>query len=116
MPPRRCFAASDHDDAALERRFAGAGFRARRRLDGDRRNASSPGITCFADRYYFPDETARAAVEQGMRAVIGLPVAETASLWAKFRREYFDPGLALRDEYEGHPLISTVFAPLPGPI
>ncbi len=69
------------------------------------------GITCFADRYYFPDETARAAGEQGMRAVIGLPVAETASLWAKSASDYLTQGLRVRDEFAGHPLISTVFAP-----
>ncbi|MDP9085080.1 MAG: amidohydrolase family protein [Pseudomonadota bacterium] len=54
------------------------------------------GITCFADRYHFPDQTARAATEQGMRAVVGLPMAE---------------GLGMRDEYRGHPLISTAIAP-----
>ncbi len=60
------------------------------------------GVTCFADRGDFPDATARAAVEQGMRAVIGIPVAETSGPWAS---------LNVRDEYKGHPLISTVFAP-----
>ncbi len=69
------------------------------------------GITCFADRCYFPEETARVAGEQGMRAVIGLPVAETASLWAKSASEYLTQGLRVRDEFAGHPLISTVFAP-----
>jgi 5-methylthioadenosine/S-adenosylhomocysteine deaminase len=69
------------------------------------------GITCFGDRYYYPDETARAAAEQGMRAVIGLPVAETISPWAKSSPEYLTEGLRVRDEYSGHPLISTVFAP-----
>ena len=58
------------------------------------------GITCFCNRYYFPEETARAAAEQGMRAVIGMPVDEHTTC-----------GLNLRDEYRGHPLISTVFAP-----
>lgn len=59
------------------------------------------GVTCFGDRCYHADETARNAVEQGMRAVIGLPVAE----------ESLTEGLRIRDEYTGHPLISTVFAP-----
>lgn len=62
----------------------------------------SSGVTCFADRGDFPEETARAAGEQGMRAVIGIPVAETSGPWAS---------LNVRDEYKGHPLISTVFAP-----
>jgi 5-methylthioadenosine/S-adenosylhomocysteine deaminase len=69
------------------------------------------GITCFADRYYFPDETARIAGEQGMRAVIGMPVAETPSLWAKSSADYLTRALRVRDEYKGHPLISTAFAP-----
>ena len=69
------------------------------------------GITCFADRYYFPGETARAANEQGMRAVIGMPVAETASLWAKGAADYLTKSLALHDEYRGHALIRTAFAP-----
>jgi 5-methylthioadenosine/S-adenosylhomocysteine deaminase len=69
------------------------------------------GITCFADRYYFPDETARIAGEQGIRAVIGMPVAEKPSLWAKSSADYLTRALGLRDEYKGHPLISTAFAP-----
>jgi len=71
----------------------------------------SSGITCFGDRYYYPDQCARTAAEQGIRAVIGLPVAETASPWAKSASEYLAQGLSVRDDYAGHPLISTVFAP-----
>src|SRR6202789_4007741 len=69
------------------------------------------GTTCFGDRRFFPEEAARAAGEQGMRAVIGLPVADTHSPWAKSPAEYLTAGLRVRDEYAGHPLISTVFAP-----
>lgn len=69
------------------------------------------GITCFGDRYYFPGETARTACDQGMRAVIGLPVADTPSPWAQSAAEYLTRALAVRDEYKGHPLISTAFAP-----
>ncbi len=46
-----------------------------------------------------------------MRAVIGLPVADTVSPWARNSAEYLTAGLRVRDEYAGHPLISTVFAP-----
>jgi 5-methylthioadenosine/S-adenosylhomocysteine deaminase len=69
------------------------------------------GVTCFGDRYYYPEEAARAAGEQGMRAVIGLPVADTVSPWARNPAEYLTAGLRVRDDYAGHPLISTVFAP-----
>ena len=41
------------------------------------------GITCFCDRCYFPEETARAANEQGMRAMLGMPVTDGATPWAK---------------------------------
>jgi 5-methylthioadenosine/S-adenosylhomocysteine deaminase len=69
------------------------------------------GVTCFGDRCYFPDETARAAAEQGMRAVVGLPVADTASAWANNAAECLTRALRVRDEYKGHPLIGTAFAP-----
>jgi 5-methylthioadenosine/S-adenosylhomocysteine deaminase len=69
------------------------------------------GITCFADRYYFPDQCARMAAEQGMRAVIGMPVAESPSAWAKSSAECLTKSLSMRDEYKDHPLISTAFAP-----
>ena len=62
------------------------------------------GITSFADRYSSPRATLFAAQDQGMRVVIGMPVADSA--------QYFSRALELRDEYRGHPLVSTAFAPL----
>ena len=70
------------------------------------------GITSFADRYSAPLEAARAAQDQGVRVVVGMPVAEDATPWAASTAQYFSRALALRDEYRGHPLVSTVFAPL----
>jgi 5-methylthioadenosine/S-adenosylhomocysteine deaminase len=67
------------------------------------------GITCFADRGYFPNEAARTAVDQGMRIVIGIPVTEAPG--PKSGADCLTEGLNVRDEYRGHPLISTVFAP-----
>jgi 5-methylthioadenosine/S-adenosylhomocysteine deaminase len=69
------------------------------------------GITCFCDRYFFPEETARTASEQGMRAVLGMPVVETATPWATGGAQSLTRALQLRDEYRGHPLVSTAFAP-----
>jgi 5-methylthioadenosine/S-adenosylhomocysteine deaminase len=68
------------------------------------------GITCFADRNFYPEETARAAGEQGMRAVVGMPVAAAATPWGKTAAQSLTRSLKLRDEYRGHPLISTAFA------
>ena len=98
------------DAAALERRFACPEFV----RDGVLLAIAEmlrAGVTCFGDRHEFPDETARVACEQGMRALIGLPVAETPSPWAQSPAECLTLGLRVRDEYKGHPLISTAFAP-----
>ncbi len=70
------------------------------------------GITCFADRHSRPDAAARAAQDQGIRVLIGMPVAEFATPWAQNAAEALSRALALRDEYRGHPLVSTAFAPL----
>jgi len=69
------------------------------------------GTTCFCSLGYFPQESARAAAEQGMRAVIGIPIAEAASPWAASPGEYLTRALSFRDEYRGHPTIATAFAP-----
>jgi 5-methylthioadenosine/S-adenosylhomocysteine deaminase len=96
--------------APLERRFVGPEFVRDGVLCAIAEMLSS-GITCFGDRYYYPDQCARAAGEQGVRAVIGLPVAETSSPWANSCPDYLTEGLRVRDDYAGHPLISMVFAP-----
>lgn len=70
------------------------------------------GITCFCDRYYFPEETARTANEQGIRAMIGMPVTEDPTPWAKDGAQSLTRALELRDRHRGDPLISTAFAPL----
>lgn len=70
------------------------------------------GITCFCDRCYFPEETARAANEQGMRAVLGMPVSEGRTSWAQDAAQSLTRALGLRDKHKGEPLICTAFAPL----
>jgi len=72
----------------------------------------SSGITCFCDRDYFAEETAKTAQEQGMRAVIGMPVTDGVTPWAKDAAQSLTRALELRDRHKGDPLISTAFAPL----
>lgn len=69
------------------------------------------GVTCFNDMYFFPDETARAAADAGMRAVVGMILIDFPTAWAANADEYLGKGLALHDHYKNHPLISTAFAP-----
>jgi 5-methylthioadenosine/S-adenosylhomocysteine deaminase len=75
-------------------------------------NMLKAGVTAFCDVGYFPGEAAHTAVAQGLRAVIGLPVAAQPSAWARGPAEYLTRALKLRDEYKGHPSVSTAFAPL----
>ncbi len=69
------------------------------------------GTTCFCATGYFPDESARSALETGMRARIGIPIGAVASPWAA-PGEYLTRALEFRDEYRDHPSISTAFAPM----
>ncbi|MEO0974780.1 MAG: amidohydrolase family protein, partial [Pseudomonadota bacterium] len=69
------------------------------------------GTTCFADMYFFPDVAAQVAASAGMRACIGMVVVDFPTPWANDLDEYLAKGLAMRDEYKGDALISTMFAP-----
>jgi len=69
------------------------------------------GTTCFNDMYFFPDETAAAAAEVGIRAVVGMIVIGFPTAWARSTREYLANGQAVHDRYRSHPLIKTTFAP-----
>ena len=68
------------------------------------------GQTCVNDMYFFPDATAEAAREAGMRVAIGLIVIDFPSAWAQ-PGEYIHKGLALHDSLRHEPLVKTLFAP-----
>ena len=69
------------------------------------------GTTCCNENYFFTDVQAATYQRLGFRAMIGLPIIEFPSGWAKTRDEYFDKGLAVHDEFRDVPLIGTSFAP-----
>lgn len=69
------------------------------------------GTTCFADMYFFPNESARAASEIGMRAQMACPVIDFPTAWAQDPEEYISKATALNDQYRHHPLISVAFGP-----
>jgi len=69
------------------------------------------GTTCFNDMYFFPEVTARVAAGCFMRTCAGLILLDFPTRYAENPDEYFAKGLALRDEYKHHPLISQAFAP-----
>jgi len=69
------------------------------------------GTTCFNDMYFFPDEAAAAAIEAGIRAVLGMIIIGFPSAWAANTDEYLENGQRVHDRYRSHPLIQTAFAP-----
>ncbi|RMF98625.1 MAG: TRZ/ATZ family hydrolase [Gammaproteobacteria bacterium] len=69
------------------------------------------GTTCFNDMYFFPEVTAQVAADHGLRATVGMILIEQPTAWASKVEEYFEKGLAVHDQFRGHPLIRTAFAP-----
>lgn len=69
------------------------------------------GVTCFNDMYFFPEISARLALQSGIRACIGLIVIDFPSAWACNSEEYLSKGLILHDELRNESLLSVAFAP-----
>ncbi len=69
------------------------------------------GVTCFNDMYFFPEMAGRAAMETGMRAVLGIVLIEFPTVYASDPQDYLRRGLAARDELKHQPLLSFCMAP-----
>jgi 5-methylthioadenosine/S-adenosylhomocysteine deaminase len=69
------------------------------------------GTTCFNDMYFFPEAALEAALEAGMRAALGAIVIEFPSAYAADPDDYLRKGLALRDQFGDHELLSFCIAP-----
>ncbi|PKO46976.1 MAG: N-ethylammeline chlorohydrolase [Betaproteobacteria bacterium HGW-Betaproteobacteria-22] len=71
----------------------------------------SGGTTCFSDMYFYPQATAAAVVNTGMRASLGLPVLEFPTNYAKDADDYLQKGFDAHDSWRGNALISSMIAP-----
>lgn len=70
------------------------------------------GTTCFSDQYFFPEVIAEAANASHIRAVVGTPILEFPTPWAKDTAEYLSKAADLvHDPYVDHPLVNTCYAP-----
>ncbi|WP_243049778.1 TRZ/ATZ family hydrolase [Dyella sp. RRB7] len=69
------------------------------------------GTTCANENYFFPDVIGATYRRMGFRAVVGLPVIEFPTAWAKTQDEYFDRAIEVHDSFIGDPLVGTSFAP-----
>jgi 5-methylthioadenosine/S-adenosylhomocysteine deaminase len=69
------------------------------------------GTTCVNENYFFPDVIGATYRQLGFRAVVGLPVIDFPTAWAKSDDEYFERAGEVHDSFRGDPLITTAFAP-----
>ena len=69
------------------------------------------GVTCFNDMYFFPAAAVEAALAAGMRISVGMIVLEFPSAYASDPDDYLAKGLALRDQWREHPMVSFCLAP-----
>ncbi|WP_448679828.1 TRZ/ATZ family hydrolase [Pseudomonas nicosulfuronedens] len=69
------------------------------------------GITCFADKYFYPQITCEAVHKAGVRAQIAVPVLDFPVPGARDADDAIRQGLALRDDLKHHPRIKVAFGP-----
>lgn len=69
------------------------------------------GVTCFNDMYFYPQATAAAASQAGMRANLGLLVLDFPSAYASDADDYLQKGFDAHDTWRNNPLISSSIAP-----
>ncbi len=69
------------------------------------------GTTACAENYFFPDVQASTYSRLGFRALVGLPVIDFPTAWARTQDEYFDKALEVHDNWRRDPLVSLCFVP-----
>ena len=69
------------------------------------------GVTCCNDMYFFPDASARAYRDSGMRALLGMPVLDFPTPYASGADDCLQTGLAARDAWKHEPRLSFALAP-----
>ena len=69
------------------------------------------GTTTFSDMYFFPEVTAQAAIDSGMRAQLTFPIFDFPSAWGSGADDYIHKGLQLRDNFKHIDLVNISFGP-----
>jgi len=88
------------DDAFV---YSGAWLSAAEMLSG--------GTTCAADSYFFPESTARAFLEVGIRSQITAPIMHFSNNWAGSEQNHIDKTRAFINWCDHRELITAGFAP-----
>jgi len=71
----------------------------------------SGGTTCAADSYFFPESTASAFLEAGLRSQITAPVIDFSNNWAGDEQNHIDKTREFIDWCDDQDLITAGFAP-----
>lgn len=69
------------------------------------------GTTCFADMYFYPEASARAATEAGIRVQLAAPVIDFPNPWSANADEGILKTTQLHDAWRNSELVSTAFGP-----
>jgi 5-methylthioadenosine/S-adenosylhomocysteine deaminase len=69
------------------------------------------GVTCLNDMYFFLEAAARAVLEAGMRAALGIIAIEFPTAYAADAQDYLAKGLATRDALRHESRLSFCLAP-----
>jgi len=69
------------------------------------------GVTCFNDMYFFPEATAQAVLQSGMRAAVGIIAIEFPTAYASDAEDYLRKGLEVRDAFRAEQRLSFCMAP-----
>src|SRR5258708_4521274 len=69
------------------------------------------GVTCFNEMYFFPEAAARAALDAGMPAALGIIPFEFPTPYPPHADDYIPKGLAPPDPLPEEPLLSCCMAP-----
>ncbi|WP_101675051.1 TRZ/ATZ family hydrolase [Alloalcanivorax mobilis] len=69
------------------------------------------GTTCFADMYFFPDATARATMEAGLRAVLCCPIMDFPTPMGEGPEDYLRLATEAIDNWRHEPRLTLGFGP-----
>jgi 5-methylthioadenosine/S-adenosylhomocysteine deaminase len=69
------------------------------------------GTTTFSDMYFFPEVTAQAAHDAGMRAQVCFPLMDMPTVWGSGPEEYLRKGAALIEQWQGDDYIMPAIGP-----
>jgi 5-methylthioadenosine/S-adenosylhomocysteine deaminase len=69
------------------------------------------GVTCFNDHYFFPQVTAKVAMQLGMRASIGLAMIDVPTKWAPDAVSALHKGLDIYEKHSKNDLLTWTLAP-----